>query len=247
MGSTTNVTRTRNWEWVRGYTRGCTTTLRSTDIMSHSIIPLQLLGSASVRVLHMRGGQNSVAITDNVGAATDINSRKASVPSTHSRARAPCCEHTPGVEVLDIDILVRSCLALAPKEKALLGRQLLHRDVLDGKPEDDRPDHSKRQLGRTIADFCKGRHINCVVHVCSSDKAAMAGKHFPFTEPKDSTCVERTCTHTHTHGQCAPSSSNQALMLFETYQVSLGQRQLPITFPQKCPTITHGRAPTDGN
>lgn len=61
--------------------------------------------------------------------------------------------HVPGVEVLDIDILVRSCFALAPEEQALLGGQLLHRDVLDGKPKDDGPDHPKGQLWHTVADF----------------------------------------------------------------------------------------------
>lgn len=57
------------------------------------------------------------------------------------------------MEVRNIDVLVGSGLALAPEEQALLGRQLLHRDVLDGEPEDDGPDHSKDQLGHTITDF----------------------------------------------------------------------------------------------
>ena len=38
------------------------------------------------------------------------------------------------VEVLDVDVLVGGRLALAPKQQALLGRHLLHRDVLDSEP-----------------------------------------------------------------------------------------------------------------
>lgn len=38
------------------------------------------------------------------------------------------------VEVLNIDILVRRCLPLAPEQETLLGGHLLHGDVLDGEP-----------------------------------------------------------------------------------------------------------------
>ena len=57
------------------------------------------------------------------------------------------------MEVCNVDVLVRSSLALAPEKQTLFGRQLLHRDVLDGKPEDDGPDHSKGQLWHAVADF----------------------------------------------------------------------------------------------
>ena len=77
--------------------------------------------------------------------------------SEHGTARSlPTAErvpHIPGVEVLDIDILVRGCFALAPEQQTLFGRQFLHRDVLDGKPKDDCPDHPEGQLGRTVTDF----------------------------------------------------------------------------------------------
>lgn len=61
--------------------------------------------------------------------------------------------HIPGVEVLDIDILVRSSFALAPEQQTLFGGQLFHRDVLDGKPKDDCPDHAEGQFRCTVADF----------------------------------------------------------------------------------------------
>ena len=38
------------------------------------------------------------------------------------------------MEVLDIDILVRRCLPLAPEQETLLGGHLLNRNVLDGEP-----------------------------------------------------------------------------------------------------------------
>ena len=38
------------------------------------------------------------------------------------------------VEVLNVDILVRSSLPLAPEQQPLLGCHLLHGDVLDGEP-----------------------------------------------------------------------------------------------------------------
>ena len=38
------------------------------------------------------------------------------------------------VEVLNVDILVRRCLPLAPKQETLFGSHLLHGDVLDGEP-----------------------------------------------------------------------------------------------------------------
>jgi len=57
------------------------------------------------------------------------------------------------VEVLDIDILVRRCLPLAPEQETLLGGHLLHGDVLDGEPQDNGPDHSKGHLDVSVNDF----------------------------------------------------------------------------------------------
>ena len=44
----------------------------------------------------------------------------------------------PGVEVLDVDVLVGRRLALAPEQETLLGGHLLNRDVLDGEPDQRR-------------------------------------------------------------------------------------------------------------
>lgn len=61
------------------------------------------------------------------------------------------------VEVLDIDVLVGSRLALAPQQQPLFGGHLLHADVLDGEAQDDGPDHTQSHLKVAIHDFCKGR------------------------------------------------------------------------------------------
>ena len=57
------------------------------------------------------------------------------------------------MEVLNVDVLVGRRFALAPEEEALLGRHLLHWNVLDGKAQNDRPDHTQRHLGVSIHDF----------------------------------------------------------------------------------------------
>ena len=61
-----------------------------------------------------------------------------------------------GVEVLDIDVLVGCCLALAPEQQTFLGGHLLHADVLDGEAQDDGPDHTQSHLEVAIHDFCVG-------------------------------------------------------------------------------------------
>ena len=61
----------------------------------------------------------------------------------------------PGVEVLDVDVLVGRRLALAPEQQALLGRHLFDRDVLDGEAQNDGPDHAQRHLDVAVDDlFC---------------------------------------------------------------------------------------------
>ena len=57
------------------------------------------------------------------------------------------------MEVLDIDILVRGSLPLAPEQQTLLGGHLLHWDVLDGEPQDDGPDHTKGHLHIAVNNF----------------------------------------------------------------------------------------------
>ena len=57
------------------------------------------------------------------------------------------------MEVLDIDVLVWGCLPLAPEQQAFLGSHLLHRDVLDGEPEDDGPDHPQGHLDVAVHDL----------------------------------------------------------------------------------------------
>ena len=61
------------------------------------------------------------------------------------------------VEVLHVHVLVGRRLALAPEQEALLGGHLLDRDVLDGEPQDDGPDHAQRHLQVTVHDLCNRR------------------------------------------------------------------------------------------
>ena len=57
------------------------------------------------------------------------------------------------MEVLDVDVLVGRGLPLAPEEQALLGRHLLHGDVLDGEAQDDGPDHAQGHLDVAVDDL----------------------------------------------------------------------------------------------
>ena len=61
---------------------------------------------------------------------------------------------SPEVEVLNVDVLVGRRFALAPEQETLLGRHLLHWNVLNGETQNDRPDHTQRHLRITIHDFC---------------------------------------------------------------------------------------------
>jgi len=51
--------------------------------------------------------------------------------------------NAPEMEVLHIYILVRGCLTLAPQQQTFFGGHLFHGNVLDGEPQDDRPDHTQ--------------------------------------------------------------------------------------------------------
>ena len=68
----------------------------------------------------------------------------------------------PEVEVLNIDILVWGSFALAPEKKTLFGSHLFNRDVLDGKSENDGPDHAKSHLDISINNFWKGQNQKSV-------------------------------------------------------------------------------------
>lgn len=57
------------------------------------------------------------------------------------------------MEVLHVDVLVRRRLALAPQQQTLLGGHLLNGNVLDGKPQNDRPDHTERHLQVAVDDL----------------------------------------------------------------------------------------------
>lgn len=57
------------------------------------------------------------------------------------------------MEVLDVDVLVGSGLALAPQQQTLLGGHLLDGNVLDGESQDDRPDHTQGHLQVTVDDL----------------------------------------------------------------------------------------------
>jgi len=47
------------------------------------------------------------------------------------------------MEVLNVDVLVWGCFALAPQQQTFLGSHLLHRYVLDGESQNDGPDHAQ--------------------------------------------------------------------------------------------------------
>ena len=60
----------------------------------------------------------------------------------------------PEMEVLNVDVLVRRSLALAPKQQALFGCHFLDGDVLDGEAQDDGPDHTQSHFRVAVNDFC---------------------------------------------------------------------------------------------
>ena len=64
------------------------------------------------------------------------------------------------MEVLYVDVLVGRGLPLAPEQQALLGRHLLHGDVLDGEAQDDGPDHAQGHLHVAVDDLCKGDRVS---------------------------------------------------------------------------------------
>lgn len=61
------------------------------------------------------------------------------------------------MEVLHVDVLVGCSLALAPQQQPLLGRHLLHADVLDGEAQDNGPDHTQSHLEVAIHDLWTGK------------------------------------------------------------------------------------------
>jgi len=58
------------------------------------------------------------------------------------------------MEVLHIDILVWCCFALAPQQQPLLCSHFLNRDVLDGKPQNDGPNHAQCHFQIPINNLC---------------------------------------------------------------------------------------------
>ena len=61
--------------------------------------------------------------------------------------------YLPHVEVLDVDVLVRGGLSLAPEQETLLGRGVLDGDILDGEPQNDGPDHTQGHFDVAVADL----------------------------------------------------------------------------------------------
>ena len=59
----------------------------------------------------------------------------------------------PEMEVLNIDVLVRSSLSLAPEQQTFLGGHLFHRDVLDGETQDNGPDHTQGHFHVSVDNF----------------------------------------------------------------------------------------------
>jgi hypothetical protein len=57
------------------------------------------------------------------------------------------------MEVLDIDVLVWSCLTLAPQQQTFLGCHFFDGNVLDGKTQDNSPNHTKSHFQVSIDNF----------------------------------------------------------------------------------------------
>jgi hypothetical protein len=57
------------------------------------------------------------------------------------------------MEILDVDVLVWSCLTLAPQQQAFLGCHFLDGDVLNGETQDDGPNHTERHFQVSINNF----------------------------------------------------------------------------------------------
>lgn len=57
------------------------------------------------------------------------------------------------MEVLYIDVFVRSRFALAPQQQTLFGCHFLNGNVLDGKSQDDCPNHTESHLKVSVDDF----------------------------------------------------------------------------------------------
>lgn len=57
------------------------------------------------------------------------------------------------MEVLHVDILVRGGFPLAPQQQTFLGGHFFHRDVLNGKPQNNSPDHTQCHFQISINDF----------------------------------------------------------------------------------------------
>lgn len=88
------------------------------------------------------------------------------------------------MEVLYVDVLVGSRLALAPQQQTLLGGHLLHGDVLNGEAQDNRPDHTQSHLQVSIDDLLGadrdqvdalgGDEVESLVHVGDLVEAHLA-------------------------------------------------------------------------
>ena len=59
----------------------------------------------------------------------------------------------PEVEILNVNVLVRRRLALAPQQESFLGSHFLDGNILDGKTQDDGPNHTQSHFGIAINDF----------------------------------------------------------------------------------------------
>ena len=57
------------------------------------------------------------------------------------------------MEVLNIDVFVRRRLALTPQEQTFFGRHLFYGDVLNGEPENNRPDHAEGHFHVAVDDL----------------------------------------------------------------------------------------------
>ena len=62
-------------------------------------------------------------------------------------------KYSPHVEILNINILIRSSLPLAPQQKTFLSRSILNWNILNSKSQNNSPNHTQSHLHITITDF----------------------------------------------------------------------------------------------
>ena len=57
------------------------------------------------------------------------------------------------MEVLNVDVFVRSCFSLAPKEETFLCGHFFHGNILDSEPKNDGPNHTESHFNVSVDNF----------------------------------------------------------------------------------------------